>query len=65
MLARWIKLDGSMIPPLPLAFIPLDESSGRIERLTTELLKQAGAQLGELLQAKSHLKLSFNVTPDQ
>ncbi|MBP1858898.1 EAL domain-containing protein [Rhizobium herbae] len=63
MLARWIKPDGSMIPPL--AFIPLAESSGRIERLTTELLKQAGAQLGGLLQAQNHLKLTFNVTPDQ
>lgn len=63
MLARWIKPDGSMIPPL--AFIPLAESSGRIERLTTELLKQAGAQLGGLLQAQVHLKLTFNVTPDQ
>ncbi|WP_349435625.1 EAL domain-containing protein [Pararhizobium sp. A13] len=63
MLARWIKPDGSMIPPL--AFIPLAENSGRIERLTTELLKQAGAQLGELLQTQGHLKLSFNVTPDQ
>ena len=63
MLARWIKPDGAVIPPL--AFIPLAESNGRIERLTTELLKQAGAQLGGLLQAQSHLKLSFNVTPDQ
>ena len=63
MLARWIKPDGSMIPPL--AFIPLAESSGRMERLTRELLRQAGAQLGGLLQVQSHLKLTFNVTPDQ
>lgn len=63
MLARWIKPDGAVIPPL--AFIPLAESNGRIDRLTTELLKHAGAQLGELLQTQSHLKLSFNVTPDQ
>ncbi|MCV9967553.1 EAL domain-containing protein [Pararhizobium sp. BT-229] len=63
MLARWIKPDGAMIPPL--AFIPLAESNGRIDRLTTELLKQAGTQLGGLLQTQSHLKLTFNVTPDQ
>ncbi|MDW5314962.1 EAL domain-containing protein [Rhizobium sp. PL01] len=63
MLARWIKPDGTMIPPL--AFIPLAESSGRIERLTIELLRQAGAQLGSLLQVQTQLKLTFNVTPDQ
>ncbi len=63
MLARWIKPDGTMIPPL--AFIPLAESNGRIEKLTTELLRQAGSQLGGLLQTQSHLKLTFNVTPDQ
>ncbi|WP_455270390.1 EAL domain-containing protein [Rhizobium herbae] len=63
MLARWIKPDGTMIPPL--AFIPLAESSGRIERLTMELLKQAGDQLGGLLRTQAHLKLTFNVTPDQ
>jgi sensor c-di-GMP phosphodiesterase-like protein len=63
MLARWIKPDGTMIPPL--AFIPLAESSGRIERLTMELLRQAGDQLGGLLQAQTQLKLTFNVTPDQ
>jgi EAL domain-containing protein (putative c-di-GMP-specific phosphodiesterase class I) len=63
MLARWIKPDGTMIPPL--AFIPLAESSGRIERLTMELLRQAGDQLGGLLQVQTQLKLTFNVTPDQ
>ena len=63
MLARWIKPDGTMIPPL--SFIPLAESSGRIERLTSELLRQAGSQLGGLLLTQSHLKLTFNVTPDQ
>ncbi len=63
MLARWIKPDGTMIPPL--AFIPLAENSGRIERLTMELLRQAGDQLGGLLQVQPQLKLTFNVTPDQ
>lgn len=63
MLARWIKPDGTMIPPL--AFIPLAESSGRIERLTMELLRQAGEQLGGLLEVQTQLKLTFNVTPDQ
>ena len=63
MLARWIKRDGSMVPPA--LFIPLAENFGRIDALLFALLRQAGLSIGQELRANPHLKLSFNVTPEQ
>ena len=42
-LSRWIKPDGAVVPPM--SFIPLAETSGRIEPLTWRVLRQALADL--------------------
>ena len=63
MLARWIKPDGSMVSPG--IFIPLAENYGRIDRILFALLRSAGLSIGKELRANPHLKLAFNVTPDQ
>jgi len=60
-LVRWIRKDGSVIPPMN--FIPLAESSGRIEPMTWQLLETALADLFPRLRDDKHFKMSFNVTP--
>lgn len=60
-LARWLREDGSVVPPMN--FIPLAESSGRIEAMTWQLLGRALADLQPLLRADKDFKLSLNVVP--
>jgi sensor c-di-GMP phosphodiesterase-like protein len=60
-LARWIREDGSIIPPM--SFIPLAESSGRIESMTWQILEAALKELYPRLREDKQFKLSFNVVP--
>jgi sensor c-di-GMP phosphodiesterase-like protein len=60
-LARWIREDGTIIPPM--SFIPLVESSGRIEAMTWLILETALRDLYPRLREDKHFKLSFNVVP--
>jgi c-di-GMP phosphodiesterase len=60
-LARWVRGDGSIIPPM--SFIPLAESSGRIEAMTWQILAAALKELQPRLREDKHFKMSFNVVP--
>jgi sensor c-di-GMP phosphodiesterase-like protein len=60
-LARWLRHDGSVVPPMN--FIPLAESSGRIQNMTWQLLQRALSGLQPLLKQDKDFKLSFNVVP--
>src|SRR5260370_11838653 len=60
-LARWIREDGTIIPPM--SFIPLAESSGRIESMTWQILEAALKELYHRLREDKQFKLSFNVVP--
>jgi sensor c-di-GMP phosphodiesterase-like protein len=60
-LARWIREDGSIIPPM--SFIPLAESSGRIESMTWQILETALKELYPRLREDRQFKMSFNVSP--
>jgi sensor c-di-GMP phosphodiesterase-like protein len=60
-LARWIRDDGSVVPPMN--FIPLAESSGRIRPMTWQILSAALKELNALLRENKEFKLSFNVVP--
>ena len=60
-LARWVREDGSIIPPM--SFIPLAESSGRIEPMTWQILTTALEDLHPQLQQDRHFRLSLNVVP--
>jgi c-di-GMP phosphodiesterase len=60
-LARWIREDGTIIPPM--SFIPLAESSGRIEPMTWQILETALRELYPRLREDKQFKLSFNVVP--
>ncbi len=60
-LARRIREDGSIIPPM--SFIPLAESSGRIESMTWQILEAALKELYHRLREDKQFKLSFNVVP--
>jgi sensor c-di-GMP phosphodiesterase-like protein len=60
-LARWITKDGSVIPPMN--FIPLAESSGRIQQLTWEILAAALRDMQPHLKENRDFKLSVNVVP--
>jgi c-di-GMP phosphodiesterase len=60
-LARWIREDGSIIPPM--SFIPLAESSGRIEPMTWQILATALKELYPRLREDKQFKLSINVAP--
>jgi len=60
-LVRWIRPDGTMIPPT--RFIELAESSGRIAALTWSLVERALGELQPLLGQRRDLKLSFNISP--
>lgn len=60
-LARWIREDGTIIPPM--SFIPLAESSGRIEPMTWQILETALKELYPRLREDKQFKLSFNVVP--
>jgi c-di-GMP phosphodiesterase len=60
-LARWLRDDGSVVPPM--SFIPLAESSGRIQDMTWQILQRALSGLQPLLKQDKEFKLSFNVVP--
>ncbi|QOG22171.1 EAL domain-containing protein [Bradyrhizobium sp. SEMIA] len=60
-LVRWLRADGSVVPPMN--FIPLAESSGRIQGMTWQLLGRALADLQPHLKADKEFKLSLNVVP--
>ncbi|MFK4505496.1 EAL domain-containing protein [Bradyrhizobium daqingense] len=60
-LARWLRRDGSVVPPMN--FIPLAESSGRIQAMTWQILESALAELRPLLRADRSFKMSLNVVP--
>lgn len=60
-LARWLREDGSVVPPMN--FIPLAESSGRIEAMTWVLLERALSDLRAHLRTNKDFKLSINVVP--
>jgi len=60
-LTRWVRQDGSVIPPMN--FIPLAESSGRIQVMTWQILDSALSELKPLLKANKNFKLSVNIVP--
>ena len=60
-LARWVREDGSIIAPMN--FIPLAESSGRIEPMTWQILETALAELYPRLREDKQFKVSVNVMP--
>jgi c-di-GMP phosphodiesterase len=60
-LARWLREDGTIIPPM--SFIPLAESSGRIEPMTWHLLATALKELYPRLREDKQFKMSINVAP--
>jgi c-di-GMP phosphodiesterase len=60
-LARWIAANGAIISPM--SFIPLAESSGRIEPMTWQLLETALEELHPRLREHKQFKLSINVSP--
>lgn len=60
-LARWIRDDGSVAPPM--SFIPLAESSGRIRVMTWQILGRALKELNALLREHKDFKLSVNIVP--
>jgi sensor c-di-GMP phosphodiesterase-like protein len=61
MLARWIREDGTIVPPMK--FIPLAEQSGRIRAMTWQILAIALRDLNAHLRQHKEFKLSFNVVP--
>src|SRR5262249_58624935 len=62
-LARWLREDGSVVPPLN--FIPLAESSGRIQTMTWQILRSALSDLRPVLKADKEFKLSLTVVPSR
>jgi sensor c-di-GMP phosphodiesterase-like protein len=60
-LARWVRSDGTVVPPM--SFIPLAESSGRVEPMTWQILATALGELYPRLRQDKHFKLSLNVVP--
>jgi sensor c-di-GMP phosphodiesterase-like protein len=60
-LARWVRSDGTIIPPM--SFIPLAESSGRIEPMTWQILTTALSELNPRLRRDKQFKVSLNVVP--
>jgi sensor c-di-GMP phosphodiesterase-like protein len=60
-LARWIRDNGTVIPPM--SFIPLAETSGRIEEMTWRILETALEELHPRLRENKQFKLSINVVP--
>ncbi len=60
-LARWIKPDGAMIPPL--RFIQLVQDCGRLESLTWHLLSVALSNLRDTLLIYPDFKVTVNIAP--
>lgn len=60
-LARWERADGRVIQPM--SFIPLAENTGRIEKLTWQILKAALRELQPEMKQDKLFKMSVNITP--
>jgi sensor c-di-GMP phosphodiesterase-like protein len=60
-LARWVRADGTVIPPS--RFIQLAEASGRIERITWQILAAALNDLQFHLRRERTFKVSVNIVP--
>ena len=60
-LARWRTTSGDIIPPI--AFIPVAEAAGLIERLTWVVLEQAGAALRDWHAIDPTLTMAVNFSP--
>jgi c-di-GMP phosphodiesterase len=60
-LARWVREGGAVVPPM--SFIPLAESSGRIEPMTWQILKTALMELRHRLRDDKYFKVSVNIVP--
>jgi len=60
-LARWLRKDGSVIPPH--LFIPQIEQSGRARALTWMLLRRVLAEMSEVLRAAPGFTIAINVVP--
>ena len=60
-LARWLRADGSVVPPM--SFIPLAETSGRIETMTWQILETALKELHPRLRDDKYFKVSVNIVP--
>ena len=60
-LARWLRKDGSVIPPH--LFIPQIEQSGRARTLTWMLLRRVLAEMDEVLRAAPSFTIAINIVP--
>ena len=60
-LARWVKGDGTIVSPA--SFIPLAESSNRIEAITWQILAAALKDLRSQLRSDKLFKVSVNISP--
>jgi sensor c-di-GMP phosphodiesterase-like protein len=60
-LARWLRKDGSVVPPDQ--FVPQIEQSGRARALTWTLLRRVLAEMSEVLAADPDFTVAVNVVP--
>jgi len=60
-LARWLRKDGSVIPPH--RFIPQIEQTGRARALTWTLLRRVLAEMNEVLRGAPDFTVAINVVP--
>jgi len=60
-LARWVRPDG--IEVSPYRFIELAEETGRIRPLTQALMREALADLQQLLHSDGNFTVAFNISP--
>ena len=60
-LVRWHRSNGEIVPPS--RFIPLIEQSGRIERLTLDVMSRALRELRPQLDRDPGFSVAFNIAP--
>lgn len=60
-LARWLRRDGSIVPPQQ--FIPQIEQSGRARVLTWNLLGRALLEMRDVLRARPDFTVAVNIVP--
>ncbi|HUV33001.1 MAG TPA: EAL domain-containing protein [Devosiaceae bacterium] len=63
MLARWVRADGTVVPPS--RFIALAEDNGRIAEITWQMLESALAGLQPLMRRTKTFRLAVNISPGQ
>lgn len=61
-LARWVKSDGSVVPPS--RFINTAEDCGLIVPITWQIFDSVLSQTAGFLQRNSAFRIGFNITPD-